>query len=162
MLCLFQTKLKEFGVIPSPNIIAISIFWICLKWNKTVQSCCATIFSQMCISSFGDLLIYILHIKVLFQREEVGKGWRGRKRILSNISQFTQNVVKCWVPVSFRAYILAFVSKHMLFQSLQNSLLVGTSHSTFDQVARSHSKLSGSLHFLYEPMQIRPGGADAK
>lgn len=36
----------------------------------------------MCINPFGDLLIHILHIKVLFQREKVGRGWKRRKKIL--------------------------------------------------------------------------------
>lgn len=77
------------------------------------------------------------------------------KESCPNISQFAQNLVKCWVPVSFRDYISALVPKHRLFRCLQKSLLVGTSYPTFDQVARGRSKLSGSLHFLWEPMRIR-------
>lgn len=105
------------------------MFWIYPKWNKIVQSWCATIFSQMYINSFGDLLIYILCIKVLFQREEVGKGWKGRKRIL--FKYFTIHSKSSYVlsPYSLVDLTPPLIKSHMVIPSCQAAFISSKTHT---------------------------------
>lgn len=77
----------------------------------------------MCVNSFGDLLIYILYIKVLFQREEAGKGWKGRKRIL--FKYFTIHSKSSYVlsPHSLVHLTPPLIKSHMVIPSCQAAFI---------------------------------------
>lgn len=77
----------------------------------------------MCINSFGDMLIYILRMKVLFQREEVGKGWKGRKIIL--FKYFTIHSKSSYVlsPYSLVDLTPPLIKSHMVIPSCQATFI---------------------------------------